>query len=247
MTSIMHSSQFAELAREITQMATNLHLRIRSIESKERGLNARRVREKSVLTRLVKEGWFIHPVLLPFLPQIDRFLKAGSDEVRPIMERFFDAQTNDIEKQLKESYPNRSQIFEEAFEAHREAKYCLSVPVLLAQGDGLMHDQFGKSLFTSQGRKAVVEELNRMTPDDRRLFADPDTWKETLVWLSENERPEFFDDLNRHQILHGECTNYNSETNSLKVISLINYVHCVVNEYKTFTSNKMGLPFRAPA
>ena len=240
-------SSFAEIARAVSELATNLHLRIRYSEIVESGFSARREREKSVLRRMVKEGWFIHPLLLPFLTQIDRFLEPDWSEIESIMKTFFRAQANDIEKQLKESYSERSHIFEEAFEAHREAKYCLSVPVLLAQCDGLMHLQFGESWFTLKGRKAVVEKLNDMTPDDRRLFADPETWEETPVWLSKNERPKFFCDLNRHQVLHGESTNYNTETNSLRVISLINYVHCVINEYKTFASNELGLPFRVPA
>ena len=235
---------FVEVARAISQIATNLHLLIRYRERVAKGFGARREREKSVLRQMVKEGWFIHPLLLPFLPQIDSFLEEDSDEIQRIMGHFFSAQANDIEKQLKESYFNRSQIFEEAFEAHREAKYCLSVPVLLAQCDGLVHDQFGKSLFMLQERKTVVEEINRTTPDILRLFADPDTWEEMSLWLAKHQRSEHLNDLNRHKVLHGECTDYNTETNSLRVISLINYIHCVIVEYKTFASNEMGLPFQ---
>ena len=239
-------NSFAEFARALAEIATDLHLRIRRREIEETGFSARREREKSVLSRIVKEGWFIHPFLLPFLPQFNRFHETDWNEIQSIMKRFFRGRVNDIGNQLKEAYPKRSQIFEEAFEAHREAKYCLSIPVLLAQCDGLMHHQFGQSWFTLQGRQAVVDKLNAMTPDAQRLFTDPETWEETPVWLSKKKRPRFYDELNRHQVLHGESTNYNTETNSLRVISMINYVHCIINEYKTFVSNEMGFPFRVP-
>jgi len=41
---------------------------------------------------------------------------------------------------------------------------------------------------------------------------------------SENERPRNFNGLNRHMVLHGESLDYGSKVNSLKAISLINYV-----------------------
>ena len=71
------------------------------------------------------------------------------------MGHFFSAQANDIEKQLKESYFNRSQIFEEAFELI--AKPSLSVPVLLAQCDGFVHEQFGKSCSCPRKRRVLLK------------------------------------------------------------------------------------------
>jgi len=52
--------------------------------------------------------------------------------------------------------------------------------------------------------------------------------KRERIWLpisaSQNERDDKFNELNRHQVLHGESTSYDSEINSLKAISLINYL-----------------------
>ena len=48
---------------------------------------------------------------------------------------------------------------------------------------------------------------------------------ETLpIGASEYERPTGFDELNRHMVLHGESLDYGTKINSLKAISLINYV-----------------------
>ena len=60
-----------------------------------------------------------------------------------------------------------------------------------------------------------------------------DTYRATLlsplaqtlpIGASEHERPEDFNELNRHMVLHGESLDYGTKINSLKAISLINYV-----------------------
>jgi hypothetical protein len=44
------------------------------------------------------------------------------------------------------------------------------------------------------------------------------------IGASERQRNEEFIGLNRHMVLHGESLNYGNKINSLKAISLINYV-----------------------
>ena len=44
------------------------------------------------------------------------------------------------------------------------------------------------------------------------------------ISMSKHERPEGFDGLNRHMVLHGESLDYDTRENSLKAISLIGYV-----------------------
>ena len=44
------------------------------------------------------------------------------------------------------------------------------------------------------------------------------------ISASEYERDEYFNELNRHQVVHGESLDYGTEINSLKSISLLNYV-----------------------
>ncbi|MED7789604.1 hypothetical protein [Francisella sp. 19X1-34] len=46
----------------------------------------------------------------------------------------------------------------------------------------------------------------------------------TPIGASEHEREEGFNLLNRHTVLHGEFLDYGNKVNSLKAISLINYV-----------------------
>jgi len=48
------------------------------------------------------------------------------------------------------------------------------------------------------------------------------------IGASQNERHDGFSELNRHMVLHGESLDYGTEKNSLKAISLINYVSIVL-------------------
>ena len=54
-----------------------------------------------------------------------------------------------IEEALIDSYPHRGHLFQQAFEAHREGKYGLSIPVFLTQADGIFWDQ------TSEETKSI--------------------------------------------------------------------------------------------
>ena len=50
------------------------------------------------------------------------------------------------------------------------------------------------------------------------------------IAASTKDREPDFKGLNRHQVLHGESTTYDTETNSLKAISLLNYVGVTLGE-----------------
>ena len=50
------------------------------------------------------------------------------------------------------------------------------------------------------------------------------------LFKSESAREETFNELNRHQVLHGEVTDYGTEQNSLKMISFLSYL-CGVLDY----------------
>ena len=62
---------------------------------------------------------------------------------------------DNIEAALIESYPHRSNLLWEAFGAHRECKYSLSIQAFLTQSDGIFYERFGKLLFSEKGKDAV--------------------------------------------------------------------------------------------
>ena len=131
----------------------------------------------------------------------------------------------DIEADLCAAFPSRSPILREAFEAHRQARFNLSVPVLIAQADGIWHDRCKKSVFTRKRESAVDEVLKRPTAHTAARLVQALRGGDWPLTLNQNKRKRKsdFSQLNRHQVLHGEATDYGTEVNSLKAISFIRF------------------------
>ena len=132
------------------------------------------------------------------------------------------------EKRLCEVFPARSYLFHDAFWAHRHAKYNLSVPVFLIQADGIWTDRFGKNLFDRNfRRKQYTKHIEQYENLGLSAFLFP-LEADLPTWASGGDREASFDDLNRHQIIHGERVNYGSEVFSLKAIAFLDWARWVV-------------------
>ena len=108
------------------------------------------VEGKTVRT-LTQHGWF--PDFDLSLVQVRLLAEAFASDPEQAHEanqelcnRFRDRLDN-IESELKSEFPNRSEILSDAFQAHRQGQYNLSVAVFLTQVDGLFYDRFLKNLF----------------------------------------------------------------------------------------------------
>ena len=190
-------------------------------------------RYREALKSLGKEGWFYSPEMsTDLLSEIDHLLIEDPNGVSEWLCDFFRGRINDIEQELLEAYPQRKRPLHDAFEAHREGKYSLSVPVFLTQADGIFLEKSveKKSLFIAKERKEAVEKYASQFSGFNADFLQP--LKILLpLWKSERQRESSFKTftaLNRHQVLHGESVEYDTEENSLKVVSLLNYLHCIL-------------------
>lgn len=81
-------------------------------------------------------------------------------------------------------------------------------------------------------REDILKKIDRLTRDCDRLFADPEVIRESQIWLSKGKRPEQFNGLNRHIVVHGERTDFNTERDSLQAISFVFFLHHVISEYE---------------
>ena len=106
------------------------------------------------LIKLAKIGWF--PDLGMPLDNLLPVMQAANEDpikAETIAIDFLRARVDAIESELAQSYPNRSHLFCDAFEAHRKRKYNLSIPVLLAQCDGIFWEASTKILFRKEDRE----------------------------------------------------------------------------------------------
>ena len=186
------------------------------------------VKQEDVNT-LMQNGWY---------PPSD----ASSVEVRLLAEGFeedtesanhvlierYRSGLDDIESSLRSTFPNRVDILGDAFEAHRQEKYNLSVPLLLIQADGVWLDRCSRNLFSGGVNSAVDDLVNKVPDITIREVARALLYKEWPLVLSSKNRSIGFSELNRHQIIHGEVTDYGTEENSLKAVAFLNFCALVL-------------------
>ena len=187
---------------------------------------------KDSLQVFTKHGW--HPTADMALAQIGllaRELDDPEDErvasARQVFINKFRAEAENIEQRLVRSFPTRSSIISDAFQAHRGEEYNLSVPVFLAQADGIWYDRCGTNIFRKT-RNAIKKAANSISHGImyEMISSLGNDWQ-----LGRHGRPSAsFKGLNRHQVLHGTVTDYGTEENSLKAISFLNFCAFVLEE-----------------
>lgn len=194
-------------------------------------------RFQEALITLAKNGWYLD-LSMPFsdIWEFEALLNKGETEaVDDLLIKHFEERLDEIEESLVSALPKRERILRAAFRAHRHEEFELSVPVFLAQSDGVCLELTGYHFFIKDkktqkpGPTAYVESL--VGKEVQSAILAPLT--ETLpIAANSQERNKIlrnlgvqnWQELNRHIVLHGESIDYGLRINSLKAISLINYL-----------------------
>ncbi len=215
-----------------TELITKYANSIFRLQQQLQRLIAQSGRDQESLAELAERGWYLDPDMSAnAIGQFADAIREDPEEVDAIVSDFFRERADAIRQELTKSYPERSHLWRDAFDAHCESKYNLSIPLFLAQADGIFEKQFPqKSLFISGQRESAIEEYRPYSSD---IFFDVLLYPfsiSTPSWESRKERSESFEGLNRHQVLHGESIAYGTEQNSLKAISLLSNLRWVLED-----------------
>jgi hypothetical protein len=94
------------------------------------------------------KGWFFgwYDPLEDVLLLVEKLSIAPPDKLDEIMVQYYREKLNSIENELVRCYPKRSKPIEAAFNAHKnlgEMGYFLSIPVFMAQIDGILAEITG--------------------------------------------------------------------------------------------------------
>lgn len=182
---------------------------------------------QTALMVLGNHGWFFDLEMpLPFLWELEKALENDNRaDAEAALVEYFRERLPSIEKWLNEKFSHRTKIIGAAFKAHAHGDYELSIPVFLAQSDGICYEVIKHYLFKRKDRKPSTAEYVETIASDTFRSALLFPFSHPLpISAPKHERGEFFNELNRHQVLHGEVLDYGTEINSLKSISLLNYV-----------------------
>ena len=190
-------------------------------------------RTRKALMALAQYGWYFDlEMSFSEIWEIENILESGDIETaNTFLFQHFTERIPEIEQRLREKHPSRAKIFRSAFNAHQQKEYALSVPAFLIQADGICFDLINKQLYSKRNKIPVLNEYAKSIASDtfQSALLYPLT-QPIPITASSHERTEDFNELNRHQVIHGESTNYDIEINSLKAISLLSYVSYVLSQ-----------------
>jgi hypothetical protein len=133
--------------------------------------------------------------------------------------------------ELASAYPNRSAPIKAAVNAHMslaERGYFLSIPVFIAQADGLLAEITGVESPATKAAAKVFREKYAHDPKLLDLLYPFLELQGSSFMMSAKARQDAaqttgksFTALNRHQVMHGERSDYGTEINSLKAFSFL--------------------------
>lgn len=182
---------------------------------------------QEALMLLGTHGWYLDLEMpIPSLWKLKRALEEGSvQDVEEALVQYFEERLDKIEASIVGRFPNREKVIRAAFSAHRRCEYELSIPVFLSQTDGICKEVVNEHFFIKHDKKPrTAIYVEQIAADTYRAALLSPLAHSLPIGASERERGPGFTELNRHMVLHGESLDYGTKTNSLKAISLINYV-----------------------
>jgi hypothetical protein len=190
--------------------------------------------EPAVMEYLGKRGWHVdYGFPLVCFSQIEKLIVAGHHaKVDEVMSGIICGEFDAVENKVCKRFPDRETIVRDAFEAHRQAKYTLSIPTLLPQIDGIGRETLGMStnqFFRQWARQEAIEA--KLAPQVgagssllKQIVKKSSMEETTRDRNNLQEKDPWFGPLNRHGVIHGVDTDYPSEANSLRCVLLLAYL-----------------------
>ncbi len=125
------------------------------------------------------------------------------------------------EREYEAIFAHRARLVGRALDHHRAGAYEASIPILLAQIEGITADVTGGKMFFSKQPARMAEVV-----DDATIAGLHEALPTVRAWFSEGVATTVLtEEASRHGILHGRILRYDTQTNSIKCIVLLCAVH----------------------
>lgn len=209
------SNPFYDIIQDIVSffepIAVNIDLKIKLFAEQEE-------RNKALY---LKFGWFPFPQI----PLSALGFNINAENIDVVMETEIEDALEEIENDIYRLNPEREKILQDAFWAHREGRYTLSIPVFLAQADGIAHEVKSVSAFSRQRGSRLMDKVEKNK--EKRFFSDicAELLVENSAEIRANSDKVSQNALNRHGVLHGRSTSYPSKKNSSKAIAFLSGIN----------------------
>lgn len=192
-----------------------------------------------VVLAMAARGWFFdHRASMAHYWRAHDLIQAGdlaaADE---LMAKHFEARLETIERELCERLPHRAKKIRTALAAHRRDEFDLAILALLAQADGVCKELRGGHFF-------LMDRATRRPETDPYAKANSTTVFNQVLHLAlveqiplkhQMKKRDAVDAglLNRHAVMHGESLDFDTKMNSLRALSLLNYVALALDDPDT--------------
>lgn len=188
---------------------------------------------QTALLTLGNHGWFFDLEMpMSSLWALEAALNEGNiAEAEAALADYYRENLDIIENRLCSKFPHRAKIIKAAFSAHRRGEYELSIPIFLAQTDGICYEVINHYYFIrvrGERKPSTAIYVDSVASNAFRQALLAPLSQPLPISASQKERGDTFNELNRHQVMHGESLDYGTDINSLKSISLITYVSHVL-------------------
>jgi hypothetical protein len=181
---------------------------------------------------IARHGWFIDLESdLNFPSKIAYNIQDNKvDTANELLVDYYKTNVGEIFESLIKRHYNRKDILESIKKSFEVGNHILLIPAVLTQVDGICFDFTKKKFFIKEKKNKkyeflpeVIAELENSAGNFLELYLSP-LQNQTPIMARERDISMFPCKLNRHEVLHGIRTDYGTEINSLKVISLLKYV-----------------------
>ena len=201
-------------------------------------------KSKAAMILALSKGWFFgwHDGLESLMDLVETLNVTPSADIDEVMAQYYLINLESFTDELTSRYPSRAPAIRAAVNAHSSLGcegFLLSVPVFIAQADGLLTEITEVKSAMMKDRKGNGQEL-QASKALREKLVDPESLDlaHPILMLHESDfmksaearqiaaqaSGESFTALNRHQVLHGESSDYGTEINSLKAFSFLVHV-----------------------
>lgn len=150
------------------------------------------------------------------------FFEQDHEQIEEELELHFSARVDEIEEAAKRLFPKRARLVKDAIDAHRNGKYSLSITALLPQIDGMWNDMAKEHFYCNRSERTVGKALgspNNLPRPIMRTLQNPGA-----IRIGTRSRARNLGALNRHAVLHGYETDFDTQRNSLRALSWASFL-----------------------
>lgn len=207
-------------------------------------LDALPAQSKIAMGIAADKGWFFGwaTTLEDLMPLIECITSVPEEEIDQCMIDYYRFNFEEFCQRLQDSNPSRAAAIAAAARAHSELGvdgFLLAIPVFIAQADGWLSEIIGIQMPLGRKRYPKGRPSEPITNAGhmlkQRFESDPESLdllipvftlhdSDFLKTSGARNQSGAFTALNRHQVMHGECSDYGTEVNSLKAFSFLVFV-----------------------